>query len=75
MIIQATNNGQEHRLILSTVHKYIYNIDIYTKAVEHETHSVLEYPLYDDVREHILLHVNNVGMTLNDQFTALLSNT
>ena len=36
---------------------------------------MLKCPLYDDLREHILLHLNNAGMTLNDQFSILLFNT
>ena len=29
MIVQALSNGQEYRLILSTSHQYVYNIDEY----------------------------------------------
>ena len=33
MIVQALSNGQEYGLILSTFHKYIYNIVVYTQHV------------------------------------------
>ena len=45
------------------------------QSVENEIHLMLECPLYGDLRENILLHVNSAGMTLNDQFSTLLSNT
>ena len=32
MIVQAPNNGQEYRLVLSTIRKYIYTIGVYTKV-------------------------------------------
>ena len=29
MLVQATSNSQEYRLILSAIRKYIYNVDVY----------------------------------------------
>ena len=32
MIVEAMNNSQEYGLVLSTIHKYIYNIEVFTKG-------------------------------------------
>ena len=45
------------------------------QGVENEIHLMLGFPLYDDLRGNYLQHLNNAGITLNDKFSTLFSNT